>query len=43
MIEAINGIGHAAVATDPEFRVVLAAHGLTLDAETGAGPLGRMA
>jgi TrwC relaxase len=26
MIEAINGIGHAAVATDPEFRAVLAAH-----------------
>jgi exodeoxyribonuclease V alpha subunit len=35
MIEAINGIGHAAVATDPEFRTVLAAHGLTLEAETG--------
>ncbi len=35
MIEAINGIGHAAVATDPEFRAVLAAHGFTLDAETG--------
>jgi exodeoxyribonuclease V alpha subunit len=35
MIEAINGIGHAAVATDPEFRAVLAASGLTLDAETG--------
>jgi exodeoxyribonuclease V alpha subunit len=35
MIEAINGIGHAAVATDPEFRTVLAAHGFTLDAETG--------
>ena len=35
MIEAINGIGHAAVATDPEFRAVLAAHGLTLDAATG--------
>jgi conjugative relaxase-like TrwC/TraI family protein len=34
MIEAINGIGHAAVATDPEFRSVLAAHGLTLDPET---------
>ena len=28
IIEAINGIGHAAVATDPEFRAVLAAHGL---------------
>ena len=35
MIEAINGIGHAAVATDPEFRAVLAARGLTLEAETG--------
>jgi exodeoxyribonuclease V alpha subunit len=34
MIEAINGIGHAAVATDPEFRAVLAARGFTLDAET---------
>ncbi|GAB6984393.1 MobF family relaxase [Nocardioides pyridinolyticus] len=33
-IEAINGIGHAAVATDPEFRAALAAHGLTLDPET---------
>ncbi len=35
MIEAINGIGHAAVATDPEFRAVLAARGFSLDAETG--------
>lgn len=35
MIEAINGIGHAAVATNPEFRTVLAAHGFTLDGETG--------
>jgi exodeoxyribonuclease V alpha subunit len=35
MIEAINGIGHAAVATDPEFRTVLAARGFTLNAETG--------
>ncbi len=34
-IEAINGIGHAAVATNPQFRTVLAAHGLTLDPETG--------
>src|SRR6266545_6342613 len=33
-IEAINGIGHAAVATDPEFRSVLAAHGFTPDPET---------
>ena len=35
MIEAINGIGHAALATNPEFRTVLAAHGLTMDPETG--------
>jgi exodeoxyribonuclease V alpha subunit len=35
MIEAINGIGHAAVATDPEFRAALAARGFTLDPETG--------
>lgn len=34
MIEAINGIGHAAIATTPEFRAVLAAHGFTLDPET---------
>ena len=33
-IEAINGIGHAAVATDPRFRSVLAAYGLTLDPAT---------
>ena len=33
-IEAINGIGHAAVATDPRFRTVLAAHGYTIDPET---------
>ena len=33
-VEAINGIGHAAVATDPQFRSVLSAHGLTLDPET---------
>ncbi|RNM15326.1 AAA family ATPase [Nocardioides pocheonensis] len=33
-IEAINGIGHAAVATDPEFRAALAAHGFTVDPET---------
>ena len=30
-IEALNGIGHAAVMCDPEFRAVLAAHGYTLD------------
>ncbi|MFC7501449.1 MobF family relaxase, partial [Nocardioides sp. GCM10030258] len=34
-IEAINGIGHAAVMCDPDFRRVLAAHGYTLDAESG--------
>ena len=34
-IEAINGIGHAAVATDPQFRTVLADYGFTLTAETG--------
>ncbi|QIX25178.1 relaxase domain-containing protein [Nocardioides sp. JQ2195] len=30
-IEAINGIGHAAVMCDPGFRAALAAHGYTLD------------
>ena len=35
MIEAINGIGHAAVATDPEFRTALADTGFTIDPETG--------
>lgn len=34
-LEAINGIGHAAVMTNPEFRAALAAHGFTLDTETG--------
>jgi hypothetical protein len=34
-VEAINGIGHAAVATNPQFRTVLAAHGLILDPESG--------
>src|SRR3954467_12276197 len=29
-LAAINGIGHAAVATDPQFRAALAAHGFTL-------------
>lgn len=29
-LDAINGIGHAAVATDPQFRDALAAHGFTL-------------
>jgi len=35
MIEAINGIGHAAVATDPEFRAALAQAGFRMDPETG--------
>jgi exodeoxyribonuclease V alpha subunit len=30
-IEALNGIGHAAVMCDPGFRTVLATHGYTLD------------
>ena len=34
-IEAINGIGHAAVLTDRRFRAALAAHGLTIDPATG--------
>jgi len=34
-LAATNGIGHAAVATDPEFRAVLSAHGFTLDPATG--------
>ena len=34
-LEAINGIGHAAVMTDPGFRTALARHGYTLDPETG--------
>ena len=32
-IQAVNGIGHAAVACDPQFRAALAGHGLTLDGE----------
>jgi conjugative relaxase-like TrwC/TraI family protein len=32
---AINGIGHAAIMCNPEFRGVLAAHGYTLDPDTG--------
>src|SRR4051795_2705885 len=31
-LAAINGIGHAAMATDPEFHAALAAHGYTRDA-----------
>ncbi len=34
-LDAINGIGHAAVMTDPAFRAALAEHGYTLDAGTG--------
>ena len=34
-IEALNGIGHAAVMCDPEFRATLAHHGYTLDPDTG--------
>jgi exodeoxyribonuclease V alpha subunit len=30
-LSAINGIGHAAVATDPQFRAALAAHGYRLE------------
>src|SRR4051794_27318430 len=32
-LAAINGIGHAAVACDPQFRAALAAHGYALSAE----------
>ena len=34
-LEAINGIGHAAVMCDPEFRAVLAGYGYHLDLESG--------
>ncbi|MFS0886101.1 MobF family relaxase [Aeromicrobium sp. 179-A 4D2 NHS] len=34
-LDAINGIGHAAMMTNPAFRETLAAHGLTLDPQTG--------
>jgi len=34
-IEAINGIGHAAVACDPGFRQALATDGYTLDTQSG--------
>ena len=40
-IEAINGIGHAAVMCDPEFRAVLAAHGYTLDPRPARSPSSR--
>jgi hypothetical protein len=32
-LDAINGIGHAAVATHPDFRAALAGHGYTLTAD----------
>ncbi|RBY96566.1 TrwC relaxase [Blastococcus sp. TF02-8] len=32
-LAAINGIGHAAVSCDPQFRAALAAHGYALDAD----------
>jgi len=34
-IEALNGIGHAAMMTDPEFRAAVAAAGFTLDPGSG--------
>ncbi|MGH2908006.1 MAG: MobF family relaxase, partial [Solirubrobacteraceae bacterium] len=34
-LEAINGIGHGAVMTNPRFREALALHGFTLGAESG--------
>ncbi len=34
-LAALNGIGHAAMMTDPQFRAALAAHGLTLDPGSG--------
>ena len=34
-LDAINGIGHAAMATDAGFRAALAGHGLTLDPASG--------
>src|SRR5450631_4462089 len=34
-LDAINGIGHAAVLTDPGFRAALASHGFGVDAESG--------
>ena len=46
MIDAVNGIGHAAVMCDPQFRQVLADRGFTLNADSGevnelAGFVGR--
>ncbi|WP_448643002.1 MobF family relaxase [Geodermatophilus sp. URMC 63] len=39
-LAAINGIGHAAVVSDPRFRAALAAHGYTLD---GTGEIRQLA
>jgi exodeoxyribonuclease V alpha subunit len=39
-LAAVNGIGHAAVTTDPHFRSALAAHGYTLD---GTGEIQELA
>ena len=41
-LEAINGIGHAAVMCDPAFRAALAARGYTLDPESGEIPSWRI-
>ncbi|WP_246166204.1 MobF family relaxase [Nocardioides psychrotolerans] len=35
MIDAVNGIGHAAVMCDPQFRQVLADRGFSVDAKSG--------
>jgi exodeoxyribonuclease V alpha subunit len=34
-LDAINGIGHAGVLTDPDFRAALASHGFRVDPESG--------
>src|ERR1035437_8102888 len=34
-LDAVNGIGHAAVLTAPDFRAALASHGFGVDAESG--------
>jgi exodeoxyribonuclease V alpha subunit len=34
-LDAINGIGHAAVLTDPDFRAALASHGFHVDPQSG--------
>jgi exodeoxyribonuclease V alpha subunit len=34
-LDAINGIGHAAVMTDPDFRAALASHGFHVDPQSG--------